>query len=78
MSGCERAGSGAEKEWGRARDELTVAIDETTCALQELREAWDVGMRRTLAQLDQVHRLTEQVAQRVADYQCLLKPFDRR
>ena len=39
---------------------------------------WDVGMRRTLALLDQVHRLIEQVAQRVADHQCLRRPFDRR
>ncbi|GAA1204827.1 hypothetical protein [Pseudonocardia alaniniphila] len=62
----------------RARDELTVAIDETRCALKELRETWDIGMRRTLAQLDQVHRLTEQVAQRVADYQSRLRPSDRR
>ncbi|GAA3064401.1 hypothetical protein GCM10010464_31010 [Pseudonocardia yunnanensis] len=62
----------------RARDELAVAIDETRCALQELRETWDIGMRRTLAQLDQVHRLTEQLAQRVADYQSLRRPSDRR
>jgi hypothetical protein len=78
VSGCERAGSGAEKKWGHARDELTVAIDETACGLQELRETWDVGMRRTLAQLDQVRRLTEQVARRVAHYHCLLRPLDRR
>lgn len=78
MGGCERGGSGAEEEWSRARDELTVAIEETACALQELRKTWDIGMRRTLVQLDQVHRLTEQVAQRVADYHCLRRPFDRR
>ena len=35
-----------------------MAIDGTASALHELREAWDSGMRRTLAQLDQVHRLT--------------------
>ena len=67
-----------ERVGPRARDELTVAIDETRSALQELRETWDIGMRRTLAQLDQVHRLTEQVAQRVADYQCRLRRSDRR